>query len=365
MLESTHGTLLEVLEYLGTLVRDEVAPARACERLGALRARHPQTTIELVWEEQPFDQSLHYDALIRGADEMTVSLSVCPERVLPWPLRGVQKSRDSDLLQVNGMVLSVADAAAQLDVLWQSEALMQSLIDACLIEEAVRAQAIQVETPDVQRALDAIRRRRGLYTAADTRAWMQSSGATEQTLELLATSVARAAKLRELIAAQRAEDYLREHAQDFDLLGLAQLQMPSADTARAAADAVRGGRESFHEIAERVFLQGGGGAGRRPYFRRARRYRLEAPLQCALHNAQVSAVLDPVVLPDGIFLIKLLTLQAAEPAQALEAAKAKIFGEWLAERRRTARIEWFWGARQRTTRDHQVQSELAWCELDS
>src|SRR5579862_6495423 len=241
MLESTHGTLLEVLEYIATLVRDKVTPERACGGLEELRVRHPRAGIELVWEEQQLDQSLHYDALIRGSEAMTVSLSVCPDAAVAWPLRGVQKSCDSDLLRVNGVVLRVADAVARLDVLWQSETLMQSLIDGCLIEDALRAQAIQVGAEEVQTALDAIRRRRGLYSAADTRAWMNSTGATEQTLQLLAIDVARGKKLRDVIVGERAQAYLSEHARDFDTLSIAQLQMPSEEMARAAVEAVRCG----------------------------------------------------------------------------------------------------------------------------
>jgi putative peptide maturation system protein len=364
MLESTRCTLLEVLECLGTLVQDEVVPEQACERLDELRARHPQANIELVWEEQQFDHSLHYDALIRGPEAMTVSLSVCPDRALPWPLRGVQKSRDSDLLRVNGTVLSVADGAARLDVLWQSDALMQSLIDACLIDGAIRTQAIEIGPQDLQKALDAIRRRRGLYTAEATRAWMQASGATEQTLEHLATGVALAAKLRDLIAAERAGDKLRDHARDYDLIDFAALRMPSEEAARAAADAVRDGRDDFHGIVERAFLQGRG-AGKAPYFRRLRRYRLEAALQCALDGAEAGEVVGPVVLRDGTYLIKLLAVTAAQVDEepTIEAAKTRVFEEWLAERRRTAKIEWFWGTKHRTSRREEVQSNLAWCEL--
>jgi putative peptide maturation system protein len=350
MLEATHSTLLEVLEYLATLMRDEVDPERASDGLGEVRSRHPQTSIELIWQEQGFDQSLHYDALIRGVEPMTVSVSVCPDRALPWPLRGVHKSRDSDLLRVNGMVLRVVDAVARLDVLWQNDAVMQSLIDACLIEDALRARTIHVDAPEVQAALDGIRRRRGLCRAADMKAWMQSTGATEQTLEQMATDVARAAKLRDVIVGERAAVHLQEHVRDLDLLSLVQLPMHcdpihSDETALSAADAVRGGRANFYEIAERAFLDGGG-EGKHTCFRRARRYRLEAPLRHALEKATVGTIVGPVVLAGGTFLVKLLAVGVAPmDEQTLEAAKARLFEQWLEEARRSARIEWFWGKR--------------------
>jgi putative peptide maturation system protein len=348
MLEATHSTLLEVLEYLAALMRDQVGPAAACERLGDLRSRYPQQSIELVWEEQGFDDSVHYDALVRGPEAMTLSLSVCPDRALPWPLRGVQKSRDTDLLRVNGIVLRVVDAVARLDVLWQNDAVMQSMIDACLIEDALRARTIRVDAPEVQLALDAIRRRRGLHRAADMRAWIESTGASEQTLEQMATDVARATKLRDAIAGERARVHLHEHIRDFDCLSFVQLQMPSDETARTVATAIRSGHENFHEIAERMFLQGRG-ERMEPYFRRSHRCRLEAALQHALHDAEVGTTVGPVTLAGGTFLVKLLAVEDARmDDRALEAAKTKIFNEWLAEVRHAAKIEWFWGNRQRT-----------------
>src|ERR1700676_3393506 len=72
MLEQTHSTVLEVLEYLGTLARNQANPEDACEGLEGLRSRHPQSGVELVWEDQAFDRSLHYDALIRTPQALTV-----------------------------------------------------------------------------------------------------------------------------------------------------------------------------------------------------------------------------------------------------------------------------------------------------
>lgn len=357
MLEATQSTVVEVLEYVSMLVRDEVGPEAACERLAGLRSRHPQSSIELVWQEQGFDHSLHYDALIRGAEDMTLSVSVCPDRALPWPLRGVQRSRDSDLLRVNGTVLRVVDAVARLDVLWQNDAVMQRLIDACLIEDALRAHAVGIEPAEMQAALDAIRRRRGLYRTADLKAWLRATGTSEEALEQMAGEVARATKLRDVIVGERAQSHLLHHARDFDSLSFLQLRMPSDEMARTAVAAMSAGSENWHQVAERVFLEGRAEA-RETCFRRSRRYRLEPTLQHALAGAEAGAIVGPVTLPDGIFLVRLLAVEVARlDGGDLEAAKTRLFDEWLAEGRRTARIEWFWGKKDRTERHDEQMSE--------
>src|SRR5688572_20120200 len=105
----------ETLDYLLTLVRDGTRPTEAKTRLHALRDHHPAIELDLVWQEEVYDGSLHYDALLRMAGEGTVSLSVCPERALPWPMRGVHRWSDAELAMVNDTVLLVDQAVACLD----------------------------------------------------------------------------------------------------------------------------------------------------------------------------------------------------------------------------------------------------------
>jgi hypothetical protein len=47
-----------------------------------------------------------------------VSLSFCPDEELPWPLRGVGRWSDKDLVRVNNTLLRVEDAIAFLDFIW-------------------------------------------------------------------------------------------------------------------------------------------------------------------------------------------------------------------------------------------------------
>src|SRR5262245_46432748 len=94
----------DVLECLEHLATERLQPGQALERLQAVRAKHSDATVDLVWDEEAFDGSFHYDALVRPANaSKTTSLSVCPDGELPWALRGLQRCRDSDLLRVNNV----------------------------------------------------------------------------------------------------------------------------------------------------------------------------------------------------------------------------------------------------------------------
>src|SRR5262245_49738026 len=98
MKETLRRALVDSLDYLVTLTREGIRPAEARARLRLLQEQHPETGVDLLWEEEAYDQSVHYDALLRLSGEGTISLSFCPERALPWPLRGVQRWSEADLV---------------------------------------------------------------------------------------------------------------------------------------------------------------------------------------------------------------------------------------------------------------------------
>ena len=98
MSEIPSQALADVLSYLEALWNDGVRPREAQQRLRAVRAQHLELGMELVWEEEAYDGSVHYDLLLRPGDGATVSVSFCRERGLPWPLRGVRRWSDADLV---------------------------------------------------------------------------------------------------------------------------------------------------------------------------------------------------------------------------------------------------------------------------
>src|SRR5689334_22606138 len=100
MKNAVHEAAADTLDVLISLTNDGVRPREARVRLGELRKRYPETPIELVWEEAAYDATVHYDALLQLPGSGTVSVSFSPERGLPWPLRGVHRWSDADLVRV-------------------------------------------------------------------------------------------------------------------------------------------------------------------------------------------------------------------------------------------------------------------------
>jgi hypothetical protein len=158
-------------------------------------------------------------------------------------------------VQVNGVVLPVADAIFQLDLLWQKTALMQRLIDSCLVEAELQNRAVEESAAEVQAAFDDMRRRRGLLSARELEAWILNSGSSLRALEDLATKRARVAKLRDLIASERVDGLFEAHRGDFETIAVALLRVASKRIAAEIAAAVDGAPCDFFQAAQNAFVK--------------------------------------------------------------------------------------------------------------
>lgn len=342
--------VLGTLEYLMSLSRDEVRPGEAKSRMRELRQRHPETELELVWEEEAFERAVHYDALLQ-LQEGTVSLSFCPARALPWPLRGVHRWSEADLVRVNHAVLKVDQAIACLDFVWNEARIMDRLVNVCLIEQALEKDPVHLSAVEVQEAVDGFRRARGLCTAEATFRWMERHGITPEHLESLATDQAVVAKLRERVTAGRVEGYFERHRADFDTASIACLVLPDEAAAREVYAALCRGELDFYEAAARQFMTAGerepASAG---LFETLRRREAPPELRDVLFGAAPGELLSPVPFRDGSAVIRVLSVTPARLDDRTRGAiRNLLFDAWLEERRRAARIEWNWGTAARTS----------------
>jgi putative peptide maturation system protein len=350
MTRTRQQAVLDTLEWLMSLSREGIRPEEAQSRLQSLRQQHPETPLELLWEEEAFDGSVHYDTLLRLPEGGTVSLSFCPDRALPWPLRGVHRWSEADLVRVNRRVLKVDQAIACLDFLWDEARLVERLINACLIQEALEQEPIELSDAELQQAMDAFRRVRRLYTAAETHDWMERHGSTHEKLEGLVANQALVVRLRERVTAGQVEATFEARRTEFDTARIARLDFPDEASAQQVAEEIRRGEVAFYAVAERRFLEEAGRpAAPRHFFAVIQRGQTPPAFAEALFAAAPGEVVGPVRTEEGYAVVRLLSLTPAgldEPTR--RAIQELLFAEWLAERRRAATIEWCWGNVQQT-----------------
>ncbi|MDY6948013.1 MAG: hypothetical protein SXG53_20075, partial [Pseudomonadota bacterium] len=241
-----------------------------------------------------------------------------------------------------------------LDMLWQKSALMQRLIDSCIIEGELQRRNVQVTPEDVQATLDGMRRRRGLFTAAQLKTWLFDSGMTLNALQDMALKIARANRLRDLLVGAQTASYFEAHRAAFDQVKLSVLQVDTLAIAEEIAARVRRQAVPLMEVAQRRLMST---ASVQFSFRSDVRHALEMEYQVD----DLAAESVHVVAGEQAFLV--LEVLAVEPVLTnpvtAQAVKAKLFQDWLAEQRRTARIEWFWGDAQRTapSADHRAHAQ--------
>ena len=206
MNDRLHQAVSHVLDYLLALQEARTQPREARAQLQTLRALHPDLQIDLLAEEEAFDQSIHYDALIQSPGEGTVSLSYCPERVVPWPLRGVHRWREGDLVRVNANVLPVDAAMACLDFIWDEAPTIERLVNMCLIQEELDRQPIDLNDAELQQAMNQFRAAKKLFKTDDTLRWLERHGMTHEKLERYVADRAIVPKLRDRITADPSKN---------------------------------------------------------------------------------------------------------------------------------------------------------------
>ena len=191
---------------------------------------------------------------LRRAGEGTVSLSYCPERAVPWPLRGVHRWNDRDLVRVNANILPVDTAMACLDFIWDEAPIIERLVNLCVIQEELEREPIELSDAELQEAMNKFRAAKKLFKAEDTLRWLERHGMSHEKLERYVAENAMVPKLRDRIAAGRVEEYFRQHSSDFDTAWIARLEVTNESEAHELAKQIRGGRQEFFAAAERCYF---------------------------------------------------------------------------------------------------------------
>lgn len=340
------------LEWLRGL--DGVRPERAGELLSDLRGRYPEVRMRLLWQREAATGEYHYDLLF-PSPEGSVSLAFAPDRVIPWPLRGGQRSGEQLVLRVNGVDMTMERAVSVLDVLWEDIGLARRLMNAALVEEALATRHTDLSADRLQKAMDAFRRARGLMTPQATLRWMAERGLNHARLEEVVASEAAVAELRREVVDGRVEDFFAAHGEEFDRLRVVRLRYADPDRAAAVAARLRVGAvppDEMEKDTDPVALAAeemlAGVATCR--MEANGRGDLVALFGAPAVDARAGQVLGPAGLPDGGFCV--VRVLAVEPAVLDEVTRrlveGRIFDDWLAEQRRHAHVEWFWGSRART-----------------
>jgi putative peptide maturation system protein len=342
MSEPTQTAVCAALGYLAEVIHEGLRPDDAQRRLRLVEAGHPDVYMRLLWATEAYDDSLHYDVILRPTNGDTISVSMCRNDTLPWPLRGIQRWSEANVLQVNGRTLTMEQAVAFLDVLWNEAPLMERMINSCLIKEELENEPIVISDDELQSGIDGLRRTHRLYTAEETESWLRQCGMTHAQLEQLVLGTLTCAHLRKRVAANRSAHYFESHCTQFDVAHIARIELPDRDGALLLRKRATKDVNGFAAAMQEEFASGD--ARVRCTFTSLRRRDLSSELEEHLFAAAPGDVVGPILVGTAHVLGCLLKLRpACYDADTQAAIEQILFEQWLSERRSQATVTWHWG----------------------
>jgi putative peptide maturation system protein len=335
--------LFEGFNYLQSIVAQKVQPDAARSQLHLLRERHPDLSVDLLFQEEPYDRTIHYDLLLHEVGLGSLSLSFCPERTLPWPLRGAHSSREQDLVRVNDVLLTVGDAIAQMDFIWNEHAIATQLIDKGLIFQELQENPVDLTEVELQTAMNNFRIMHQLFTVEATQQWMKNRGLTHERFESLVEDYASVAKLRNRVASGRVKAYFQQHQSAFDSAQVVYVIVSNGQSAQNMFESMTHQQVSFYEALENQLTSNPQHIIEQSLLQRS--YYQDWPLpKDKIFAASIGEVLEPLKIDTGFALIKVINRISATLTPDIEMTiQHLLFQEWLGEKRQAASVEWYWG----------------------
>ncbi|MEU1881682.1 TIGR04500 family putative peptide maturation system protein [Streptosporangium sp. NPDC020072] len=293
---------------------------------------HPDLRAQLVVDERPGTPVVDFDLLVEDPQGGTVALTVQAEDGVPWLVDHSTHWAAGQLVSVDDVHLSVAQALTMIKSLSRRDATPHDeIVDQCLILNEVGKETEPVATEDLQAAADEFRRGRGLYDRATTLAWLTEMGMTPEQFETYIGGIARRRAFRRRKEAELGAARLAADPRAFDLVRVVWVTGQENAVAARAGDLARvhdGGLAALAAagdvettIAERPAVE------------------LPEPLR----DVAPGATAGPVPYGGAWLAGTVLARQEARADERTLAVAGRVaFSEWLAGRRAQATVEWHW-----------------------
>lgn len=244
---------------------------------------------------------------------------------------------ESIAMEVNGERVSLDDLLRLAK--WNGQLqFVQAALDAALLRQAAVARGIKVSVDELQQAADDFRVTHELYSSESTEAWLKARHLTYEDWELLLEEQCLVHKLRELLTANRVEQFFAENSLDFEVASISRILIETEDVARELRAQIADDGADFHALAREYSID----TATKPaggYTGPVRRVEMDALMETAIYGANCGDVVGPVKTSRGWALIKVETFQRIALNDATrETIKSQLLEEWLDERRRQALI---------------------------
>jgi putative peptide maturation system protein len=312
----------------------------------ALFARHqaayPAIEMELVPHVDPQRLSVDYDVLLQISEEGIAAVSFTPDESVPWCVLRAEHSAANLVVSVNQTDITVQQVLLFFKQTGHAPDLMDGLIDAVLVEEALQANGFPVSAEELQRGADAFRRIKGLHTASSTNKWLHERNLDREDFERMMRHTVLRQKLKEKVAGNQVDAYFHEHRAEFESARIVHLITSSeATVGRLTAPTSPGGGDLLSRVREAARTYGASGV----------QVSLETVSRGELNPAATGRVFagppGAVVGPEynnGVWeVFEVMEFHPAQlDRQTRQRIKEMLFQKWLEQKREAARIIWHW-----------------------
>src|ERR1700693_4339342 len=335
MKTSLEQALSDAVLLLRELPRQRSSVESAHTRFKRFQKAHRGVRCDLLVDQPPASDKADYDILLGAPDGGTVAVSWRPDLGVPWSVEHADHWAANYILTVNKLHTSIQSALIYLNTaLNRRPYLMEDLINKSLIQEAMSESPPAVSNREIEKAVDDFRIGQELYSAADTRQWLEKMSLTMEALRELAAYNVRASKLKKRVTADQVRPYFETNRRVFDLLTILRVQAPFKTIALALTKL---GRRSGLWAT----IQKNGSRLTAPNGQLATMFARELPP--AFASASPGTIIGPERSPEGYWVGQLLQQRAASFDDRTRARiEDLLFQDWLAERRKQATVRWHW-----------------------
>lgn len=304
----------------------------------SFRSAYPGLEADLLAARSSDPKRIDYDLLIEDPVGATICLSWRPYDGTPWSVKYAEHWSATIILSVGRLFFRVQDALLLFKLVGDDKSnLSEMLLRYALIQQAIDEAPPPVSPFEIQPAADRFRKSKGLLTAQSTHEWLQEVGLTPQAIEKFSRQLVQARKLRKNVTRDSMNSFFQAHSQEFDTVRLFRIEVSSMVSASAiAVDARnRGLIRVIQDLAARGVDENVVSA------QLERRRRFELPP--AFLKPSKGAIVGPVFDGKHHIVAEVLHCEPATfDADTRSVVEARLFDEWLNDRRRKINVRWHW-----------------------
>ena len=312
----------------------------------ALFARHqaeyPTVEMELVPHVDPQRLTVDYDVLLQVSEEGIAVVSFTPDEAVPWCALRAEHSAANLVVSVNQTDITVQQVLLFFKQTGHAPDLMDGLIEAVLVEEALQANDFSVSAEELQRGADAFRRINGLHTTSSTNKWLHDRNLEREDFESMMRHTVLRQKLKEKVVGNQLDAYFSEHRAEFETARVVHLTTSSEATVRyLTAPTSPGGGDLLAGVREAARTSGA--SGLQVSLDTVSRGELSSAVAGRVFAGLPGAVVGPEY-NNGVW--EVFEVMEFHPAQLDRGTRQRIgemlFQKWLEQKREAARIIWHW-----------------------